>query len=70
MENGNGKTIDTPISAVALQSAAPRVGMITVTINSKNYQIKLRQASFFDPVLLFAVTSPMVSQVAAASYTA
>jgi hypothetical protein len=70
VENGFGRTMDVPLSAISLQATAGKAGLLRISINSKNHQLKLKQATYFDPVLLYAITNPAVSQVAASSYTA
>lgn len=41
-------------------------GLLSITVNGKNMQMKVRQASYFDPVILYAAVNPMVSQIDAA----
>lgn len=63
IETGYGKSMDIPLSGIYLTRVSSRPGMLTLNVNSKTYTLKLRQSTFFDPELLYAIVSPVVYSI-------
>ena len=62
-QDGKGLYHDLPISGVSLTKYSAASQQLIMNVNSKNKILALRASPFFDPVLLYAITHPMVSQI-------
>lgn len=54
--------MDIPLSGVSFKSHNVTAGIVSISVNGKVYQLKLKSASFLDPVMLYAAVNPLVSQ--------
>ena len=64
-ENGNGISMDVPISGVVFNNYNGQAGLLTLSLNGKNYQLRTVSSPYYDPVLLYAISNPMVSFIEA-----
>ncbi len=62
-ESCYGSYQDLPISAVSFVNYNQRSHQLVIKVNSKNYILSLLKSPFFDPVILYAITNPMVNQI-------
>ena len=69
LENSKGEYFDVPISGITQKKAQSATGIVALYVNNRGYQVKLRQAAYFDPVLLYACVNPMVSEISGAIST-
>ncbi len=57
LEDGGGNHQDIPISGIKFTNYNHMGGILTVNVNGKNKQLKIKNASYFDPTLLYAITN-------------
>lgn len=70
LETSKGGQMDLPLSAMTLNRFESRTGTLVVKLNDKIWQLKLKQASYSDPALLYACFNTGVSQIQAATANA
>ena len=58
LELGKGQILDVPISGINYKTYNQMGGVLSITANGKTLQLKMKNASFVDPVLMYAVTNP------------
>ena len=63
LELGRGQFLDVPISGINFKTYNALGGILSISANGKNLQLKLKNASFLDPVMIYAVTNPTVSYI-------
>ena len=63
IETGKGVALDIPLSGISMTKVSALAGILSLRINGKIMQLKLKTATYFDPVLLYSLTSPMVSSI-------
>ena len=56
LELGRGQILDIPISGLNLKSYNKMAGILSVSANGKSLQFKMKNASYLDPVLIYAIT--------------
>ena len=57
IEDGSGNHQDIPISGIKFINYNQMGGILTVNVNGKNKQLKIKSASYFEPAILFAITN-------------
>ena len=58
LELGKGQILDVPISGINYKTYNQMGGVLSITANGKTLQLKMKNASFVDPVMMYAVTNP------------
>ena len=64
LENANGDYVDIAIDKIVLTKTIAQTAVLRIKIDKKQYaEMNLKDASYFDPELLYAITHPDVSRI-------
>ena len=63
LELGRGQFLDVPISGLNFKSYNQLGGVLYFSANGKSLMLKIKTASYFDPVMLYAIMNPQVSYI-------
>ena len=64
LENSVGQYNDVPIASVVISNSETSLATINIQVTDQQYlQLKLKDSSYFDPELLYAITSSKVARI-------